>query len=363
MISLCKKLVIFALLVAAAAGLTACGSEKAPQEGENSLEAQAVLVDAAPVEKGDIASISTVNGKIAANIEVSIVPKMPGKVAEVLFDVGDRVHKGDVLVRLEAGELRAQLKQAEAGLEKARASFADAKKNFERMQSLYEQGAVSQQQLEAAQTQLTMGNPDSAEAAVELIRTQLENTVIVSPVDGIVAARNVEIGEMAGQVPVMTIVDIDQVTVETTVTEAEVNKLNAGQTVDVVVSAVQAQPFKGVIASISPAADARSSAFPVKVKIPNPEHRLKPGMFAEVKLALEIRKEAVIIPKEALVGTGENQSVFIVKDNKALQKKVTTGISDDTRVEVVSGISAGEMVVTKGQLKLQDQTPVMVDGR
>lgn len=340
---------------------TGCGAQKEAVATQLEEE-QAVLVDVAKVIKGDITSISKTNGKIAPDLEVSIVPKMAGKVAEVNFEVGDMVHKGDVIIHLESTELQAQLKQAQANLTMAQANYNNALTNLERTKSLFEQGAASQQQLDAAQTMVDTGSPASAAAAVDLIKAQLANTVVKSPVTGIVSSRSIEVGEMAVQMPVMTIVDIDQVKVETYVLENEVNKLKIGQKVDVVVSAMSKKPFVGTIDTISPAADAQSNTFPVTIKIPNAEHKLKPGMFAEINVPLEIRKGVLLLPKEALMESGDKKSVFVVQNNKAVETKITTGVEDGTKVEVLTGLKEGNQVVLTGQNKLQTNTLVIIAG-
>jgi RND family efflux transporter MFP subunit len=348
------------LLTASIIAVSGCGAQKTVPE--QSQETKSVLVETEKAVTGNISSIATVTGKIAAQMEVSIIPKMGGKVAEVNFEVGDRVHTGDVLVRLDSTEIQAQLKQARAALAMAKANYENALANLERTKSLFEQGAVSQQQLEAAQTMVATGSPDSAAAAVQLMEAQLANTIIKSPAEGIVASRSVEVGEMAGQMPVMTIVGIDKVKVQTNVTEGEVNKLKVGQKVTVIVSAVGEEPFTGTIATISPAADSLSSTFPISIEISNSEHKLKPGMFAEAKLVLETKEGVLVLPKQAVIDSGDKKYVYVVKDNKAIQTEITTGIEDDERVEIVSGLQAGDMIVLSGQNKLQNETPVTVSG-
>jgi RND family efflux transporter MFP subunit len=351
---------IWVLLLLVSIAFAGCGAPETTTDQPQ--EEKAALVDTEEVVTGNISSFATVTGKIAADTEVSIIPKMGGKVAEVNFQVGDRVHKGDVLVRLESTELQAQLQQTRAALAMAKANYENAKANLERIRSLYEQGAVSKQQLEAAETAVATGSPDSAAAAVQLIEAQLANTVIKSPIDGIVASRSVEVGEIAAQMPVMTIVDIDKVKVATSVTEGVVNRIKLGQKVEVIVSAVGEAPFTGSIATISPAADSLNSTFPITVEIPNPEHKLKAGMFAEVRIALESKEGVLILPKQAVVDSGDKKYVYVVKDNKALLTEISTGIEDDQRVEVVSGVQAGDMVVISGQNKLQNETPVTIAG-
>lgn len=348
------------LMMASLLVFTGCGAKEA--ETDQPQEEKAVLVATGKAVTDNISSIAIVNGKIAADMEVSILPKMGGKVAEVNFQVGDKVRKGDVLVRLESTELQAQLQQARAGLAMAKANYESAQANLARTKSLFEQGAVSQQQLEAAQTAVATGSPDSASASVQLMEAQLANTIIKSPADGIVASRTVEVGEMASQMPVMTIVDIEKVKVKTSVTEGEVNKLKLSQKVDVIVSAVGEEPFAGTIVTISPAADSQSNTFPITIEIPNGEHKLKPGMFAEIKLALETKENVLVLSKQAVIDSGDKKYVYVVQDNKAIQTEIATGVEDDTRVEVLSGIKDGDDIVLTGQNKLQNETPVTISG-
>lgn len=357
---LMKKFGVTIVILAAGLLMAACGAEKEPVAEEEAVPA--VLVEAAPVTRADISEVSTVNGKLAAKVEVSVVPKMAGRISEVNFQVGDTVKKGDVLVRIAATELQAQLNQAQAVLNTAQAAHADAKTNLARMKTLYAQGAVSKQQLEMAESGVTASSPDAAAATVQMIQAQLANTVVTSPLDGLVASRTAEVGGIAGQGPVMVIVDLDTVVVHTDVTEGEVNKLSKGQEVDVLVSAVSADPFLGRVTAISPAADSRSSAFPVQISIDNPDHILKSGMFAEIRLVLSTKKGVLVVPKAAVVDSGDGRYVFLVKDGLALQTTITTGVEDETRVEVITGLQAGDSVVVSGQNKLQDKSAVTVSG-
>lgn len=371
-----KKIFIVALILISMVVFTGCGSKNASQPVDAQEEVKPIPVEVVAVTTADIASTDNVNGVLAANVEVNVVPKVPGKVAQVLVDMGDRVNKGDVLIRLDDAELQAQLKQAQAGLAMAKTGgtqasvrYQDAKNNLERMQSLFEQGAISEQQLEGAKTQLEMADPDvaaaqikQAEASLQMVQTQLNNTVITAPVGGIISVRNVEIGEMAGQTPVVSIVDIDKVIVEVNVTEGQVNKLADGQKVDVEVAAVSDKPFAGKILSISPAADARTRLFPVKIEISNKDHKLKPGMFARVKISTEKKSGVVVISKEAIVERGKERIVFVIQDDVAIQREIITGISNDNNIEILSGLASGDQLVIKGQHKLQNNSPVSVAG-
>lgn len=353
--------------------LSGCGSQKTQQKAEK----QHVPVEVAQVEKRDIVYQTTITGTVSAEQDVNIIPKIPGKVELVKVDVGDRVKKGDVLLQLEQDEIRAQLKQAEAALAMAKAGksttqsqFENARVNLERMQKLYSEGAISKQQLEQAKLQLDSANPESveaqvkqAEAALESARFQLENTVITSPISGIVTAITTEVGEMVSQtMPVARIVNMDLVYIESTVTENQVNYLEPGQEVKVTIEAVSAEPLTGKIVSISPAADLQTKTYPVKIELENGQHFIKPGMFAEVSLPLAEKNGVVAVPMSAIVERMGKTGVFVVEDGKAVFREISKGLDNGEYVEV-TGIGEGEKLVVEGQHSLTHNTEVKIAGR
>jgi RND family efflux transporter MFP subunit len=337
-----------------------CGAQETGTEQME--EERAVLVETGEVVTGDISSMATVSGKLSANLEVNIVPKMSGKVAQVNFQVGDQVRKGDVILRLETTELQAQLNQAKAALASAQANYDNAVANLERTKILYEQGAVSQQELERAQTMVATGSTDSAKAAIQLIETQIANAVVTAPTNGIVSARMVEVGEMATMAPVMTIVNINPILVEANVIEGYINKLKEGQKVSTYVTAVSSEPFTGTIDTINPTADIQSNTFPIKVSISNDQHILKPGMFAEMKLVLETQKGVLLIPKQAVTERDGHQYVYKIEDQRAVETEITTGLEDDNQIQVHSGLAEGDQIVLSGQNKLQNGSLVTTSG-
>lgn len=338
-----------------------------------------VSVEVAAATTGDVAKIVRLTGNVAARTEINVIPKMPGRIRSLSVDVGDRVSKGQVLVKLDDAEVLASLRAAEAALEVAKAgaraaqaNLEDAKRNLERMQQLYDAGAISLQQLEQAQLryeQAAAGVNDAqvrqAEAAVESARLQLENTVIVSPINGVVAARFADPGELAGtSQPLLTLVDISEVQVTCNVTGEDVNSLRTGQNVPVVVAAAgqteEERRFTGRITSLAPAADARSKLFPVRISIPNPDGRLRPGMFAEVHLTTAVSRNAVRVPVDAVLERDGKKIVYVVEGDRARERRVETGITGEDYVEIRSGLKPGEKVVVTGQDFLVDGTRVQV---
>lgn len=354
-------------------GIAGCG---APPEQNRQAEVEPVAVSVVTAEKGDLQKITNLSGEIAAQESINIIPKMGGKVEDVLVDVGDKVKKGQVLVRLETKEIRAQLKQARAGLEAAKAAaeqaqarFAEAKKNLARMEELYQQGAISQQtldqvrmQYELAKTAAAEAQKEQAEAGVQLAETQLENAIIKSPIAGIVAFRYVDPGDMAGpSSPVITVVNMDTVTVTVNVSESEINSVQLGDKVEVTVPAAGDRTvFQGEVTMVSPAADPRTKAYPVEVTIDNPEHIIKPGMFAQVALGTVSVKDVVVIPQEAVIDAGGKKVVYVAGDGKAIEKDVKVGITTGEQAAILEGLSVGEKVIVKGQHRLEHGTPIAV---
>lgn len=287
-----------------------------------------------PVKKAPQAAVSldygqVFAGKVVAGEEVTLAPKIPGRVAAVAVDVGDAVRAGQVVLRLEAAEIDAAVRQAEAavrvaeaglnqaalGVERAQAALEQAQENYRLALANYERGkallaaeAISPADFESrfeqpyvnaagalktAETayrqavdqkeRVAPAQVEQARAALAAAKTNAANTQVVAPINGVVAVRNVDPGELASpQVPALTLVDIDTVYVEVGVPERVVSRLRVGQKVKVGVEAVRATPFPGEVASISPAADPRTKTFLVKVRLKNPGHPLKPGMFATV---------------------------------------------------------------------------------
>ncbi len=325
--------------------LAACGKEVQTEE-ENAI---AVEVDKAVVT--DMEAAMVLSGTLTAKEDVSIIPKVSGTIAKVYVSVGDKVSKGQTLVALDKSDLQTQLAQAKS-------AYNEASTNLQRMQNLYNEGAISLQQLESARGAVERSGLDSAAAAVQMVRDQMNNMTITSPINGVVAAVNAQAGEMAGQqMPIVQVVNMNTVEVKTAVTEANINKISANKTVPVTVASAGNTVFNGKVESIAPAADAQTMTYPVVVTIPNAEHVLKPGMFAEIKLSTQKKAGVIAIPKVAISGI---DVVYVVRDNKATAVNIEKGIENDSFVEVLSGIAEGDVVVTKGQNLLYDGALVRI---
>lgn len=370
-----KRLLTAGLVLVLLAVLSLCWRYLRKEEIVEHADAGVVPVAVAAAEQGDVESVVTLSGRVAAEVEMQVIPKIAGRVKGVFADVGDRVRQGQILVKIDDAEIAAAVSQADAGLAVAEAgariaaaNLEDARRNLERMQQLYDSGAISLQQLEQAQlgydsaaAGVSEAQVRQAQAAVESARLQLANTVVTSPVDGLVTARYADPGSMTGPAqPLMTLVAIDNVQVEVNVPEDDINKLAPGQQVPVKVAAAGEQPFTGKITGLAPAADARSKMFPVKIAIPNSGHKLKPGMFAEVELVTEIRRSVTRIPLDAVIEKDGRKTVYVVDGEKVREHQVETGVADSKNVEIRSGLRPGDRIVVSGQEFLTDGSRVKV---
>ena len=331
---------------------------------------EAVPVEVAEVLRGDVKSTLSFTGDVNPWRQVNVVPDVPGKVARIYVEEGDRVRKGQVLAELDTRMAKLQLEQAEAGLAVAEANFKSASRDWERMQELRERGTISSQQYEKAQMAYEMAKAQlqQARAALNMAKHQLEVSVMKAPFGGIVTGRNINEGEyinpaMAGMGPmgpsVVTLMDLSKVKVEVNVPERDVGKVEVGQEAEVRVDSYPGRTFVGKVYRINPAADPMARTFKVEISIPNEDMALKAGMFARVRITIQERKGVLLVPLESVVKEGGSFYVFVVQGNRASRRPVKLGLTDGRYAEVLEGVGEGEKVVTTGKEMLKEGSEVV----
>jgi multidrug resistance efflux pump len=405
---------VLLLLAGSAVGAIAMRLARPPTEEDAVSDGMAVR--AALVLQGDIVETTRLTGTLAANINLNLNAKVAGVVARVPVVMGQRVRRGDVLLELSGSDLMPQVKAAEAQLEAARlqvarlergashedlqlaqasvdqaqAGWEAASRACDRMTFLYAEGAVSRQQLEAAETQLKVSTaqlamaqaqlqkaklgPDQetiqaaraqarqAEAAYDAARARLDDTILRAPANGLISYVRVSVGELVSPgVPQVGLVDADTLYLDAAVTENVVARLIPGRPVDVTVSAAGlVRP--GTIDQISPAADARTRAYGVRIRIVNTEGQLRAGMGAEVVVETARAAAALTVPRQSIVAAGEESLVYVVRDGLAERRVVILGAASGDRVVVTGAIAGGEVVVTLGAGLLRDGQRVNIIG-
>lgn len=289
-----------------------------------------------------------------------------------------------------------QIAAADAAKQRAQLALDDAKTNYENSQALFAADAISQVQLtqaEAAFKQAQLSFNQAAEsyrlltgstieenrrmaqnalnqalagraaivAQIENAKDTLHDTAVRAPIAGVVTARSAEAGAMlsSAQSP-FTIMQLDTVTVNVNVSEQSISSLKEGALVDVYVSSLSDQAIKGKITLLSPAADEIKNTYLVRIELDNKDGRFRPGMLAEVRFLKEKSDNALVLPRGAVLGSGEDSHVYIEENGIAKRVNVKTGIDNGAQIEIVSGLAENQSVVIKGQSFLADGDPVNV---
>lgn len=355
--------------------LSGCGKNTATQGagGKN----MAVPVAVQPVNRADVAKELVASGQLVGEQSVVVSPKIAGKVAAVNVELGTAVTAGSVLFKLDDSDIQAQVQQSEANVAVMEArkivaeqNLVNASKQFERYKQLYQQGVISADtfdtyslKLDQASSGESVANLAQAQASLAYQQNQLANTVITAPISGEVASENVDAGGMVNSsTQAVTLVNLDRVKVQVTVGEQHIGKLKQGQEVKVLVPSVRQEPFTGVIANLSPAVDAKTKSFLIEVKMDNPNHVLKQGMFAEVHIITDRSEQALTVPIDAIVQKSGENYVYTVAEGTAKENKVSVGVSDGKVTEITAGLAEGDQVIVLGQQGLVSGAKVIVQG-
>lgn len=292
-----------------------------------------IPVQVVEVTAEDRPDIITLPGLILADVDAKLSAEKAGRVVELLADRGDSVKKGQTLLRIDD---RA-----------ARIAFDDAARNLERLEKLSETGAVSKKDL------------DDMRKAYDLAATTLSYCTIKSPVNGIVNERHIEEGEyVLPATPVLDVLSINPVRITFDVPERNISALKAGDEVPFEILSQDGHSFTGTVSYISAKADTGNNAFRVELRAPNPDGALRPGMIASVQYRRGLRRNAVTLPLEAIIPQKGDNVVFTIRDGIAVRQMVRIDTILETEALILSGVEPGDLVVTRGNRMLTDETKV-----
>jgi RND family efflux transporter MFP subunit len=356
------KRILFALLVLVFA-LSFCSKKNEVSD----LKQKPLLVKAELPQKGTLAKYFNYKGTVSAWKTANIVPDTSGRVGRILKKQGDKVSQGELLATLDMTSLELMQKQARAAMAVAQTAYQNAKLNAERMKKMLENKAISQMQYENTQLALDAADTQakSAKANLDLVDYTAKNAYMKAPFTGIIAAKNMEEGDMINPMmgmgqSILTLMDLSKVKITVDAPAEEIERIRIGQKCLVKISSRPGEDFMGEVYSKNLAADPLSKTFKVEVKIDNPEMKIKAGVYADISIEY-IRKENVyLLPLTALLA-GDKE--VMVDDNGVAHKRVIRmGEKDDTRFELLSGVNPGEMVLTEGNYDLKDGTIIEMAG-
>lgn len=320
-----------------------CGN-KSEEKAEETQVQEKVQVKIAKVTSADIPQTETYTATVESDVKNNIAPNASYRIEKIYVEVGDQVRKGQVLVQLDASSMQQMKLQLE-----------NQKVEFGRTEQLYQVGGASKAEYDNAKMQL------------DVISTQykqlVENTQLLSPISGVVTARNYDNGDLysSSSGPVLTIEQTNPVKVMVNISEEYYKKVYKGMSVDIDLDAYKGETFNGKVTVVYPTVDVATHTFPVEVTISNPAQKVRPGMFARATVNFGSLNH-VLVPDEALVkqiGAGDRY-VYVYKDGKVSYNKVELGQHIGTNYEIISGVNPGDEVVVAGQARLANGKEVEV---
>jgi RND family efflux transporter MFP subunit len=383
-----------ASLAAALLSSTACSTADGKTPDPATAAAPPIDVAAVAAREQPITRFIRATGSLVAEEQADVAAEVRARVVETPVERGTAVTSGSVLVRLSAVETDAQLSEADANaaqiearlgltngssfdvtkvpeVQTARASYALAQSEFSRIQSLLDQRVVSQSEFDQRRTQLEAANQQyegaknaaaqqyqalqAARARVALARKALADTTVRAPFTGLVAERLVSVGDyVTPGTKVAIVVHVDPLRVRLTIPEQYVSAVSIGQPVSFEVDAFPGRSFEGKVRYVSPALESNQRALMVEAVVANPNHELKPGLFATARIEQAARAQGLVVPATSVVTAAGTSRVFVVGDRRVEERIVTIGQRVDTVIEITSGLKAGERVATRNISQLAD---------
>ncbi len=362
------------------------------KEENKTTELSAVNVTTYMVVLNDINSEVNYTGEIKAMEESDVASKISASIVAFNYDVGDYVNAGDVLAYLDDTDYRLAYNQAlvaynnalnsykqannqmETALTSAEMEYNNAMDNYNRQKSLYDVGAISLVAFESAQTRLKTAElslnsaksnysttikdvgasaqsaVDSAKVSLDMATNNMNNTKIVAPISGYVSARNGNIGQMAvAGSPMFSIKSTDLLNVEISVTESVIPYINEGTLANINVDTANISNAEGTVTSVNMVKNQQTGMYTTKIKINNPDGKLKIGMMADVVLRTQSIENAIVVPIDSLLQDDNGYYLYVVNNDIAEKRNVEIGISNNDFTEIKSGLKADDVIVVSGK--------------
>lgn len=287
-------------------------------------------------------SLTTV-GSLRSEETVIVRPEIAGRVALLAFREGHRVTKGDVLVRLDDSVQKADL-------ERARANLVLSKSKFERAEDLRAKGFISGQARDEAENAFKVAQADAELAAARLAKAEIR-----APFSGTVGLRSVSLGDYVkeGQ-DIVNLEEIDPLKVDFRIPEVFLSQVRAGQALQLSLDAMPDRTWPGQVLAINPLIDAAGRSIVIRAQVSNSDGKLRPGMFARVRLLTSDVRDSLVIPEESIFPVGDDKFVYKVVEGRAQRQKIEIGQRRDGKVEVLAGLGAQDRIVTAGVVKVRD---------
>jgi membrane fusion protein (multidrug efflux system) len=330
--------------------LSACQPGGEVEEEETAEEeTPPVPVEVSAPIRGDIFATYSGTAPIEAFAEADVVAKVAGEVRELLVEEGDEVVADQILATLDGDRLRLELSESQARLRKMQ-------RDFQRNKELQEKGLISEGDFEKMRYDL-----EALQASFNLASLELDYTQIRSPISGIVSERYLKLGNtIKSGDPVFRVTSLDPLVAYMHVPEREFRQIAAGQPVQIEVDALPGEPVIAAVTRISPIVDPETGTFKISIEMSGTDQRIKPGMFGRMSIVYDKHENALQVPRSAIVEAAGETSVFTVEDGLGIRRVVETGFSSNGMVEIISGLSDANDIITVGHVGLKNEATVVV---
>jgi membrane fusion protein (multidrug efflux system) len=373
------------VIAALAATLPACSQKSEATRGEAAVKKPPVAVETTVAGTADLVEGIEVTGCLDPKFRADVKTQIPGLVKEVFVTEWVPVRKGQPLARIDLAETEALVKRAEAAIETARANLAQsqvtatrAERELARMLKLKEAGLATQQSVDDARSEAaaagarieaSRAQTRVADEELRQARARLAKGLVTSPIDGVVALREVNVGDLTSDAavakPIFRIVDNRLLNLTVTVPSADSARVKVGQPLEFTVDSLPGRTFKGRVMFVNPELSAADRSLKVIAEVKNVPEELKGGLFAKGRIVAGRRSGVLQLPRNALAAwdmAAGKANVFVVEGDTARLRKVETGVAAGDLVEIVGGLKPGEKYVTRGAFNLRDGDKVAVAG-
>ena len=331
--------------------LTACGDAEAIVDVDKKAVVIAVPVEIAGLSRGSISANYATTAVLEAKEEAFVVPRASGIIDQILVEEGDYVEKGQVLAQIEP-------QRYHLNLDRAKADLVGIEKELAKVNKVYSQKLVSDDTFDKLNAQY-----QSAKATLALAELDLTEATITAPISGFIAERNAKVGNLTEsfqRARMFHIVQQKDLYGIVYLPEKELSRVHKEQKALLDLTAFGGKPVEAMIERISPVIDPKTGTFKVTLHVPNHDHVLKAGMFAQVKLNYDTRDNVILLPRKAMLAIDNSINVFVVKDGIATKTTIEVGYQEGEFVEVTSGLQGNEQVVITGHQNLRDKAPIEI---
>lgn len=362
-----KKLKLVVLTILAVSLFTGCTSIFKKDKQEEKAKEDYIPVEVEKVFLGEIYDEISFGGRFSSLKDGVVLPSIPGVVKDIAVKPGDKVSKGDLLFTLENEEIESQANKTKDVLSDLKAEQSNLEKMSTENSSMELPPGVdsieAQKEMEANKEEMDM-KVGELEKANKESEDALDKLNVVSPVDGVVSFINIKEGGFATNNDFSMIVsDLDNTYIGVDITDKSLNKIQTGDKVFIDIPSLSKEDIKGVIDSISLSPDPKTGLYPVKVVLNDEEEEgleIRPGMVGKVKMRIDRKEGVLVLDSDTVVDKDGEKIVYLIKDGKAVERKVKIGLDTGEKVEIVKGLKKGEKVIVKGQDFLSNGSKVKV---